>query len=172
MKKFFYIMAGVAIVLLVLYTYLGGFTAPEVTVTTSKTIYVAGQPYQGSIEDEALGKAFQRAAQVLEKKELEGMPGNIYYNDPDKSGDSLRAFIGIIIPDTSATLPEGYELRTVPGGREVVRVEVNANVAISPKKMYEAVFEYAAEENLKLEDFYVEWFPASDRGVVEVPVKK
>ena len=49
MKKFFYIMAGVAIVLLVLYTYLGGFTEPEVSVTTSKTIYVAGQPYQGSI---------------------------------------------------------------------------------------------------------------------------
>ena len=172
MKKFFYIMAGLAIVLLVLYTYLGGFTAPEVTVTTSKTIYMAGQPYQGSIEDEALGKAFQRAAQVLEKKELDGVPGNIYYNDPDKSGDSLRAFIGVIIPDSGVTLPEGYELRTVQGGRQVVHVEVNANVAISPKKLYKAVFDYAKEKNLKLEEFYVEWFPESDRGVVEVPVKE
>ena len=172
MKKFFYIMAGVAIVLLVLYTYLGGFTEPEVSVTTSKTIYVAGQPYQGSIEDEALGKAFQRAAEVLEKKELDGVPGNIYYNDPDKSGDSLRAFIGVIIPDSSVTLPAGYELRTVPGGRQVVHAEVNANVAISPKKLYAAVFDYAEEEKLKLEDFYVEWFPATDRGVVEVPVKE
>ena len=172
MKKLFYVMAGFAIILLVLYTYLGGFTAPDVALATSKTIYIAGQPYQGSVEDEALGKAFQRAAEVLEKNELNGMPGNIYYNDPDKSGDSLRAFVGVIIPDTSVALPTGYELRTVPGGRQVVHVEVNANVAIAPKKLYEAVFDYAKEENLKLEDFYVEWFPASDRGVVEVPVKE
>ena len=109
---------------------------------------------------------------MLEKKELDGVPGNIYYNDPDKSGDSLRAFIGVIIPDSSVTLPAGYELRTVPGGLQVVHAEVNANVAISPKKLYAAVFDYAEEEKLKLEDFYVEWFPATDRGVVEVPVKE
>ena len=51
-------------------------------------------------------------------------------------------------------------------------MEVNANVSISPKKMYEAVFDYAAEENLKLEDFYVEWFPEDKKGEVEVPVVK
>ncbi|GAB3542560.1 hypothetical protein GCM10027443_43580 [Pontibacter brevis] len=172
MKKFFYIMAGFAIIMLVLYTYIGGFTAPEVSVITSETKYVAGQPYVGSIEDEALGKAFQRAAEVLEKKELEGMLGNIYYNDPDKSGDSLRAFVGIFVPDTTnITLPAGYELRTVPGGRKVIHAEVSASVVVAPKKLYAAVFDYAREENLKLEDFFVEWFPEEDRGVVEVPVR-
>ncbi|MFD2999758.1 GyrI-like domain-containing protein [Pontibacter toksunensis] len=173
MKIFFYIMAGFGIIMLVLYTYIGGFTAPEVVVITSETKYVAGQPYEGSIEDAALSKAFQRAAEVLEKKELEGMLGSIYYNDPDKSGDSLKAFIGIIVPDTNnITLPAGYELRTVPGGRKVVHAEVTANVIVAPKKLYAAVFDYAEEENLKLEDFYVEWFPQEDIGVVEVPVRK
>lgn len=166
-------MAGFGILMLVFYTYIGGFTTPEVVVITSETKYVAGQPYEGSVEDEALGKAFQRAAQVLEKKELEGMLGNIYYNDPDKSGDSLRAFVGVIVPDTNnITLPAGYELRAVPGGRKVVHAEVNANVVVAPDKLYEAVFDYAKQEDLKLEDFFVEWFPADDRGVVEVPVKQ
>lgn len=171
MKKLFYVMAGFAIVLLVLYTYLGGFTEPDVTVTTSKPMYVAGQPYEGSVEDEAMGKLFQRAAQVLEQNELQGMLGNIYYNDPDKSGDSIRAFIGVIVPDSAAKLPEGYELRAVPGGRKVVRAEVNARVQVAPQKLYAAVFEYAKEEKLKLEEFYLEWFPADDQGVLEVPVK-
>lgn len=172
MKKLFYVMAAFAILMLVLYTYLGGFSAPEVTLATSEPMHLAGQLYEGSVEDEALGKAFQRAAEALDKNELEGMLGNIYYNDPDKSGDSLRAFIGVIVPDTNVALPAGYELRTVQGGRKVVRAEVDAHVTMAPKKLYAAVFDYAKEEKLKLEDFYVEWFPESDKGVVEVPVKQ
>ncbi|RIJ37719.1 GyrI-like domain-containing protein [Pontibacter oryzae] len=172
MKKLLYVMAGFAILLMVFYTYIGGFTEPEVTMATSQAMYVAGAPFEGSVEDEAMGQLFQRAAKVLDQKELEGMLGNIYYNDPDKSGDSIRAFIGIIIPDSSVVLPSGYTLRTVPGGRRVVRAEVNASVAMSPRKLYAAVFDYAEEEKLKLEEFYVEWFPADDQGVLEVPVKQ
>ncbi|MCJ8166837.1 GyrI-like domain-containing protein [Pontibacter sp. E15-1] len=172
MKKLFYITAGIATILLVLYTYIGGFTAPEVSLTTSETLYVAGQPYHGAVDDAALGNAFKRAAEALDNKELEGVPGNIFYNDPDKSGDSLRAFIGVIIPDATVALPAGYELRTVPGGRQVIHVEVNANIAIAPKKLYGAVADYAKEQELQFEDFYVEWYPASDRAVVEVPVKQ
>ncbi|MFD1186620.1 GyrI-like domain-containing protein [Pontibacter rugosus] len=172
MKKLLYVMAGFAILLLVFYTYIGGFTTPAVTVATSKPMYVAGQPFEGSVEDEAMGKAFQRAAQLLEQNELQGTLANIYYNDPDKSGDSIRAFIGVIIPDSTAKLPEGYTLRAVPGGRKVVHAEVNASVAMAPGKLYAAVFDYAKEQNLKLEEFYVEWFPADDQGVLEVPVKQ
>ncbi|WP_276498300.1 GyrI-like domain-containing protein [Pontibacter litorisediminis] len=172
MKKLFYVVAAIAILLLVFYTYLGGFAAPDVTLTTSKPMHVAGQLFEGSVEDETLGNAFQRVSQVLEQKELEGYPGNIYYNDPDKSGDSIRAFIGVIIPDSAAKLPEGYTLRTVPGGRKVVRAEATASIALLPKKLYAAVFDYAKEEKLKLEEFYVEWFPEDDKGVLEVPVKE
>ncbi|WP_266203707.1 GyrI-like domain-containing protein [Pontibacter kalidii] len=171
-KKIFYVVAGIATVVLVLYTYLGGFSEPAVTLTTSETKYVAGQPFEGSVEDEAMGRAFQRVSQVLQEQELQGHPGNIYYNDPDKSGDSIRAFIGIIIPDSTAKLPDGFTLRTVPGGRQVVRAEATANIALLPKKLYAAVFDHAEEEKLKLEEFYVEWFPENDKGVLEVPVKE
>ncbi|MEJ8802500.1 GyrI-like domain-containing protein [Pontibacter sp. H249] len=172
MKKLFYVLAGLAVVLLVLYTYMGGFTEVDVKLTSSDTIYVAGQPYTGSVKDEALGDAFQKAAKLVESKELEGVLGNIYYNDPDKSGDSLKAFVGVIVPNADVKLPEGYTLRTVEGGKKVVRAEVNANIMLAPKRLYGAVYDYAEEENLKLEDFYVEWFPAQDKGVVEVPVKQ
>lgn len=172
MKKFFYIMAGFAVVLLVLYTYLGGFAAPDVKTVTSETRHVVGIPFEGSIEDEDFGGAFRMAASLVKSGRVKGMLGNIYYNDPDKSGDSIRAFIGVIVTDTAATLPDGYELRTVAGGKKVVRAEAEGNIALLPRKLYKAVFDYAEEQELKLEDFYVEWFPADDRGVVEVPVKE
>lgn len=165
-------MAGFATILLVLYTYLGGFAAPDVSVTTSETMYVAGVPFEGSVKDEKLQNAFKTSAEVLKSGGLSGTLSNIYYNDPEKAGDSIRAFIGVIIPDSAAQLPEGYELRTIPGGRKVVRAEANANMALLPRKLYAAAFDYAKEEKLKLEEFYVEWFPAEDRGVLEVPVKQ
>lgn len=172
MRKFLYVLAALAAIFLVTYTFIGGFSASDVQVTTSKTMYVAGVPFEGAMQDKQLGEAFQKAGELVKSKKLEGTLGNIYYNNPETSGDSLRAFIGVIVPDSSITLPEGYELRTVPGGRQVVRAETEANITILPKKLYTAVFDYAKENKLKLDDFYVEWFPADNRGIVEVPVKK
>lgn len=165
-------MAGLAILLLVLYTYLGGFTKPDVKLTTSKAMYVAGIPFEGTLQDEALGEAFKKAANILETSQLDGELGNIYYNNPESKSDSIKAFIGIVIPDSVVKLPEGYTVRIVEGGRKVVRAEANADISLLPRKLYAAVFDYAEEENLKLQDFFVEWFPAKDRGVVEVPIKQ
>lgn len=170
MKKFLYIIAGFAILILVLYTYLGGFTAPEVSVKASEKMYVAGIPFNGAIKDERFGNYFRRAAEVIDKGELKGMLGNIYYNDPER-GDSINAFIGVIVPDSAVALPADYELRSIPARKSVVHAEANANVALLPKKLYKAVFDYAKENNLELETFYVEWFPEESKGVVEVPIK-
>ncbi|MFD2246626.1 GyrI-like domain-containing protein [Pontibacter ruber] len=171
-KKALLVLVVLTIIGITFYTYLGGFTKPTVTIATSKTMYVAGVPFEGSMKDEKLQNAFKMSADVLQKGSLKGTLGNIYYNDPEKSGDSLRAFIGIIIPDSTAKLPNGYTLRTVPGGRKVIHAEANANLALLPRKLYTAAFDYAKEEKLKMEEFYVEWFPEEDQGVLEVLVKQ
>lgn len=171
MKKFLYIMIGFALIMLVFYTYIGGFTAPEVTEQPSGKMYVAGIPFKGSLQDEKFSNAFRRAAEVVDNGELDGTLGNIYYNDPER-GDSIDAFIGVVVADSAVALPADYELRTVPARNRVIRAEASANVALLPKKLYTAVFDYAKENNLKLETFYVEWFPEENKGVVEVPVKE
>ncbi|MCC9136638.1 GyrI-like domain-containing protein [Pontibacter silvestris] len=172
MKKFFYVMAAAAALLLIFYVYIGGFTAPDVITSTSKTMYIAGQPFKGSIKDEALGEAFSKAGNILEDSMLIGVLGSVYYNNPENEGDSLIAFIGIVVPDKNVTLPEGYELRTIEGGRKVLRAEVNASYMVAPGKLYGALFEYAEQHKIELEKFYVEWFPEENKGVVEVPVKQ
>lgn len=172
MKKLLYILVALAIIVAVLFTYLGAFTSAEVAVKSSKEMFVAGIPYQGHVNDEQFGNAFRRAAELRDKGELKGVLGNIYYNNPESKSDSIRAFIGLIVPDSAVALPAGYELRVVPARQKVVQASATANVLFLPKKLYTAVFDYAEEQNLKLETFYVEWFPEDDRGVVEVPVKE
>lgn len=171
-KTFLIVLAVLAIIVLTFYTYIGGFSSPVFTVTTSEPLYVAGQAFNGAIKDEQMGKAFRRAAEVLDKKEIEGVLGSIYYNNPDESGDSINAFIGVVITDTTLTLPSGYELRTVPGGRKVVRGEVNSHYTVAPGKLYSGVFDYAKKHKIKLQNFFVEWFPESHKGILEVPVSQ
>jgi hypothetical protein len=171
-KKFVLVMAVLAIVVMAFYAYMGGFNIAKVTGSTSETHYVAGQAFKGTAKDPKMAAAFQRAAEVLEKKELNGVLGNIYYNNPDEKNDSIDAFIGVLVPDTAVALPAGYELRSVPGGKKVLRAEVNAHYLLAPNKLYEAVFDHAKKQNLTLETLYVEWFPEDHKGIVEVPVKE
>ena len=77
----------------------------------------------------------------------------------------------MVIQDSTINLPEGYELLRVPGGREVVRAEIEAHYMVAPGKLYEAIFDYAKKKDLELETFYVEWFPDDHLGIVEVPLK-
>lgn len=171
-KKFLLVMVVLSAIVAAFYAYLGGFSSAKVTEVSSQQLYVAGREFKGSSRDNLINDAFRRAAEVLDKKELEGMLGNIYYNNPDQQNDSIDAFIGVIIPDSSVQLPADYTLRVVSGGRRALRSEVNAHYMLAPNKLYQAIFDYAKEQNLVLETFYVEWFPEDHWGVVEVPVKE
>ncbi|GEO03403.1 hypothetical protein AAE02nite_10670 [Adhaeribacter aerolatus] len=151
------------------YAYLGGFSTPEIKVTNVKTRYLAGNYYAGPVEGEQLGQLFRQAAEVLEKKEVPGVLANIYYNNPEKQSDSLKAFIGIMIEDSTAQLPAGYKLQKVAGGK-VVQASVNAHYMLSPKKLYPALFDYLKMEKLKTKQTYLEIFPTDRTAIVQAEI--
>lgn len=171
-KKFLLVMVVLAAIVGAFYAYLGGFSKAKVSEVNTQQLYVAGRAFKGSTKDNQINDAFRRAAEVLDKKELDGVLGNIYYNNPDQQNDSIDAFIGVIIPDSAVQLPADYTLRVVPGGRRALRAEVNAHYMLAPNRLYEAIFDYAKEQKLTLETFYVEWFPENHQGVVEVPIQE
>ncbi|WP_187262824.1 GyrI-like domain-containing protein [Pontibacter beigongshangensis] len=171
-KRFLAIMLLLIALGAIFYGWLGGFSGTTVTSASSEQLLVAGKPFRGHTKDEALGNTFRQVAQVLDQKELAGVPANIYYNNPDEANDTISAFIGVLVPDTTQQLPAGFELRTVPADRKVLRAEVNAHYMLAPNKLYQALFDHAEKHNLKLEPFYVEWFPEDKKGVVEVPVRE
>ncbi|MBX0333792.1 GyrI-like domain-containing protein [Pontibacter sp. HSC-14F20] len=171
-KKFLLVMLVLSAIVAAFYAYLGGFSSTSVSEVNSERLFVAGRAFSGSVNDSGINDAFRRAAEVLDKNELQGQLGNIYYNNPEGRADSVNAFIGVVIPDSTVQLPADYELRVVPGGRRALRSEVNAHYMLAPNKLYEAIFDYAKEKNLELETFYVEWFPEDRQGIVEVPIKE
>lgn len=158
-KKFLF--TGLIIVGLALgfYGWLGGFNSPEITQITTTEMLVAGKEFKGSVKSEELGKLFQEAGKLVEEKKIAGDLGNIMYNNPENQNDSIRAFIGIIVPSKEVKLPAGYELRSVPAGQKALRAQIKAHYMLAPGKIYDAVFNYVKQNNLQARDFFVERFP-------------
>ncbi|RNI26889.1 GyrI-like domain-containing protein [Rufibacter latericius] len=171
-KKLLIFLAIVAILVLVGYTYLGGFAEVKVSQTVSTPVFIAGKYYAGSIESEALGQIYQQAGKAVDQKQLTGDFAGIYYNNPSKDSKTIKAFIGVAIQDTTAALPAGFTVRVVPAGRPVLRGELEANIMLAPKRIYGELFDYAEEQNLALQEFYVERFPQGKPAVIEVGLAK
>ncbi|MCR5888035.1 hypothetical protein LRS06_09665 [Hymenobacter sp. J193] len=164
----FLLFLGVAAVAAGIYAYLGGFRTPKVTlITTSQPIYLAGRYFQGRADSKEFGPLFRQAQQLQESGQLRGDLGNVYYNDPEAAGDTVKAFVGLIVADTTTqTLPSGYRYSTFNGGQRVVRARVEASYMVAPDRLYSGIKHFAEAQKIKLGKVYVERFPA--QGPVEV----
>ena len=166
-----------AIILLTLvvagtYVYLGGTREPGVTVeTTAAPLYLAGQPFHGLVRGDEFGQLFRRAKEA--QASLHGDLANLYLNDPEAAHDTIRAFIGLALTDTSRPLPAGFRYRVVPAGQRVVAARLaGVSYLLSPNKLYPAAFEVIKKQQLKPRgDFYLERFGAGDESEVWVGVK-
>ncbi|MGY2130834.1 hypothetical protein ACW9KT_01295 [Hymenobacter sp. HD11105] len=150
------------------YAYLGGFRQPEVAViTTEKPIYLAGRYFNGPVKSEEFGPLFRQAQQLKASQQLQGNLANIYYNDPEAAGDTVKAFVGLIVADTvSQKLPPGYRYSIFSGGQRVVQARLEASYMIAPGKLYSGIKDFVKQQKLALSQVYVEQFP--DTGPAEV----
>ncbi|TGE20670.1 hypothetical protein E5K00_22015 [Hymenobacter aquaticus] len=152
----------------ILYAYVGGFKTPTVTiVTTPAPVFLAGQAFYGSANDEKFGPLFRSVKEAKDQGQLRGELANIYYNDPEKARDTVRAFVGLVVADTvSQQLPPGYQYRTFAAGQRVVRARTTASYLVAPNKLYPAITDAANQQKLKLRHIYLEKFP--EQGESEV----
>ena len=150
------------------YTYLGGFRAAAVTLeTTPQPIFLAGRYFAGRVNSDQFGPLFRQAQQLQQSGQLRGDLANIYYDDPEAAEDSVRAFVGLVVPDTtSQQLPTDYRYRTFVAGQRVVHARIQASYLVAPDKLYSGLKAFAEKQKLKLGKVYLERFGADDRAEV------
>ncbi|AYA38040.1 hypothetical protein D3Y59_13915 [Hymenobacter oligotrophus] len=161
MSRWFFIIGGVLLsVFAAVYAYLGGFATAQVEqLTTPQPIYLAGRYYEG-IPDQNFAKLFSQTNELYRAGTLKGTLGNIYYNDPEKEGQEVKAFVGVVVPDTtSQQLPVGYSFRALPAGQRVLRARVKASFMLAPGKLYPALKDAVKERKLQTQSVFVEQFP-------------
>ena len=157
-KKFFISIIVVLLIAAGGYGYMGGFNQPEIKQVLTSETYIAGKAYHGSVKSEAFGDLFREVGKLAEEKKISGDPGGIYYNNPENENDSIQAFIGIIVADSKVALPAGYSIRVLPAGQKALQANLKGHFTMTPNKAYPALFDYAKEQKLALQDVFVERF--------------
>ncbi|MDO7848979.1 hypothetical protein Q5H92_21625 [Hymenobacter sp. M29] len=154
------------------YVYLGGNRSPTVALeTTAAPLYLAGQPYHGKVTGDAFGQLFRSAKDAQAR--LGGDLANLYLNDPETAHDTITAFIGLAVADTTKPLPAGFRYRLVPAGQRVVAARLaGVSYLLAPNKLYPAALEAIKTQKLTQRgDFYLERFGANDASEVWIGVK-
>ena len=154
------------------YVYLGGNRTPTVTLeTTTAPLYLAGQAFHGSVRGDDFGQLFRQAKDAQAR--LRGDLANLYLNDPESAHDTIRAFIGLAMADTTQPLPAGFRYRLVPTGQRVIAARlIGVSYLLSPNKLYPAALEAVKAQKLTLRgDFYLERFGANEASEVLMGVK-
>ena len=170
-----YLFLAIIVLTLVMagtYVYLGGTREPTVTLeTTAAPLYLAGQPFHGSVRGDQFGQLFRQAKEA--QGSLPGDLANLYLNDPETAHDTIRAFIGLALADTSRQLPAGFRYRVVPAGQRVVVARLaGVSYLLSPNKLYPAAFETIKKQQLKPRgNFYLERFGVGEESEVWVGVR-
>jgi hypothetical protein len=158
-----------------IYAYLGGLRTPTVALeTTAVPVLLAGQPYAGKVSAPRFGELFREASDM----QANGRFGpartlaNLYYNDPEKAHDSIRAFVGLAVTDTSTALPAGWRYRMVPAGRRTMHARLaGASFMLAPGKLYAAAEEQIKAKKLTKQPPYLEQFEAGDTSELWIGVK-
>ena len=156
------------------YVYLGGTRTPKATLeTTAKPLYLAGQPFFGAVTGGTFGELFRQAKDAQTRGQIPGDLANLYLNDPETAHDTIRAFIGLAVADTTRPLPAGFRYRLVPAGQRVVAARVvGVSYLLAPNKLYPAALDAVKAQKLTQRgDFYLERFGPDDTSEVWVGVK-
>ena len=157
---------------LAVYAWLGGLKTPAVALETpAAPVLLAGQPYHGPADAPAFGELFRAAQQAQASGGLRGRLANLYRNNPDKASDTVQAFVGIAVADSSRPLPPGWRYRVVPAGGRVLAARLRGtSYLLAPGKLYPAALEQAKQLKLTQRDFYLEQF-GDDEAELWVGVK-
>ena len=158
----------------IFYVYLGGRQEPRVALeTTTAPLYLMGQAYHGSVRGDEFGQLFRRAKDVQTQRRLTSDLANLYLNEPETAHDTISAFIGLAVADTTQALPVGFRYRLVPAGQRVIAARLTGvSYLLSPNKLYPAALEAVKTRKLTQRgDFYLERFGADEASEVLVGVK-
>lgn len=164
------IIAGIAFIG---YTYLGGFDEVKITQAPFPGYTMAGFPYKGKATDKAFQKLFETVRNDHAAGKVQGTLAAVYYHTPEEEKGQVDAFIGVIVKDSLASLPDKYTFKEVKGTAAVQAIITShPAVAPAPHTLKERLRNYAWENKLPLQGLVIEKYLDLRHIEVEMPLKQ
>ncbi len=154
------------------YMVLGGFKKPEIKIITANNYILAGVPFKGAASDEELLNLFDQTRNYHQQGQLKGTLAALYYENPDTDKGKVDAFVGVLVKDSSAVLPQKYQYKFIAATKSVqATITAHYLVAPSPQKIRATMLGYAQEKNLSLQNFVIEQYLTDTNIILHIPVK-
>ena len=162
----------VLVILLYVFTLLGGFEKVEVTLVNENKYYILGIPFNGKYNDPTLEDIY---FEVKESKDKGVVQGEITVINYQLGGDSteqgwVRQFIGIKSDDK--TKDNGsLVILTQPTG-EIIRAKVSSHNLVMPKpdEIDKLVMQMANELNVNVVNYTIERYVSDRELYIDTPI--
>jgi len=174
--KIFIALIIVISLVLIIYTWLGGFQKAVIEKTTLSACTLMGKDYIGNAKSEKLGEIFVEIQNLKNEGKISGTLAVIYFSIIGAKEDSVHAFVGIIVKDsTTQVLPKDFIYKTLPSQQGLqARLNINSLVLTAEKieNTHLAINEFAQKEKIKLQPIALEKYFSESEFVMEIPEKK
>lgn len=172
MKKIIIIATSLLLVSgMIAYIALGGLRKPEITTQTVSDYIMAGVNFKGLASSEELLQLFEKTRTYNKQNKLLGTLAAVYYDKQSEKGE-IEAFVGVLVTDTLAPLPDNYVYKKIPAIKTVqAKITSHFMVAPSPEKIRGSLLNYAQEKGLALQELVIEQYLKDSHIVIEIPVK-
>jgi effector-binding domain-containing protein len=165
-KSWFFI--AVIVLLVLIYTYLGGFSKPQFEVVQIDSVVITGYDFKGLLTEKEFGNLFRKTDSLIEQKVLDGKAVGVFYNQPSTKDDTVQVFVGVL---HGAKVPDGMTKKNYVLGK-TLQATIKANYMLLPVNIYPKIIEYAQEQNLKISDMSYEIYESSDLLKIWVPIEE
>ena len=164
----FFLLLGGGLV--IYYASLGGFSPVDIEQTTSEPKLLFGKKFEGLAKSDSLSAIFSEVGKLHKEGKIEGHLGGYFFNDPKNKNGVIKAFVGILVRDSSYTYP-GFAYFPI-SSKNVLRAEVKAHRSVAPIVIYSAVYDYSEDHSIPLREEFLEWYESEDRMFVEIELKE
>ena len=173
-RTFIVPIGALILVILALYSFLGGFNPVEISYRDVDSEYkMIGRSFEGKSNSKELGRIFESVRMLISEGLINGTVVLVNYNEGyDEKTGSVKYFIGVPVEGSPEDIPPNFEIRSYYL-KKVIRAEINGHnlVMPSPEKVFDMAVEFAARDSLNLEDQYFEHYITERNIVIEYPVK-
>lgn len=166
------IVAG--IITLMGYYVLGGFKERELELAAVNEYHLVGKEYKGILGGKQLEEIFFDVQEQLQEGEPAGTFTIVVLREPKDEKDTLQQFVGILLEDPSAAVPEGWQPFTLEAGK-VVRNTIRSHNLVMPKPhaIREEMEAFAREQEVALQPgITIEKYLGERHLEIEVPVQQ
>jgi hypothetical protein len=166
------IVSFLLIVGMITYIALGGLTKPAISTIQVSGYTMAGIAFKGMASNEELLQLFNQTRTFHQEKKLPGTLAALYYDTQASEKGEVDAFVGVLVNDTTASLPEKYTYKHIEA-RQAVQAKITTHylVAPSPEKIRASLLNYAQEKGLPLQELVIEQYLEESHILIEIPTQ-